>query len=243
MPENHATPQSRNRATAPRGRWRAGAAAATVAALALLTTACEGGDSAGASTSPRADHGDRGSTPGTDRSSSPPSDTGTEAPSDPSAAPSEGAPSSSAPATGGTGQRGAGSRCTTSQLTMKLGRGQPGAGQVYYDLTFTNTGSRSCTLSGFPGVSLIRRDGSTVGHPATREGAAAGPVTLAPGARAQAALHTTNEGIGQGGCWHRPDLVKVYPPGSKQSMTLRSGTPRVCGDSFTVSSVRTPQAH
>lgn len=55
---------------------------------------------------------------------------------------------------------------------MSLRQGDAGAGQIHYRLTLVNKSSDSCTLTGFPGVSLIRRDGSVIGAPADREGAA-----------------------------------------------------------------------
>ncbi|WP_157856203.1 DUF4232 domain-containing protein [Actinacidiphila yeochonensis] len=124
-----------------------------------------------------------------------------------------------------------------TDLRMTLGAGDPGAGNIYYPLTFTNTSSRPCVLDGFPGVSLIRGDGSTIGRAAGRQGGSQGTVTLSPGASVQADLHTLNQGVKGDECWRRPTFIKVYPPGSKDSMTLATSSPQVCGDTFTVGSV------
>lgn len=120
---------------------------------------------------------------------------------------------------------------------MRLGAGSPGAGNIYFPLRFTNTGSRACVLDGFPGVSLIRGDGSTIGRAADRMGSRAKAVRLAPGQTAEADLHTLNQGIKGNSCWSKPTFIKVYPPGSFDAMTLATSTPVVCGDTFEVGSV------
>ncbi|WNI14450.1 DUF4232 domain-containing protein [Actinacidiphila sp. ITFR-21] len=142
-----------------------------------------------------------------------------------------GAPSSAGP------RAAAGSRCTVAGLRMRLGRGDPGAGNIYYPVDFTNTTKRSCTLNGFPGVSLIRGDGSVIGRPADRSGAAAIPVRVPAGQTVEADLHTLNRGIKGDSCWAKPAFLKVYPPGSTESLTLATSGPLVCGDTFDVSAV------
>lgn len=142
------------------------------------------------------------------------------------------------PATTGSGKaQAAGDRCTVTGLKMTLGRGDPGAGNIYYPLDFTNTTSRTCILNGFPGVSLLRGDGSVIGKPADRQTVKAGAVRLAPGQTVEADLHTLNEGVRDGGCWRKPTLIMVYPPGSTQSMTLATSNPVVCGNTFDVGPV------
>lgn len=120
---------------------------------------------------------------------------------------------------------------------MSLGRGDPGAGNIYYPLQFTNISSNSCTLTGFPGVSLIRGDGSLIGKPADRAGPTGAAVRIAPGVTVQADLHTLNQGTKGDSCWLKPTYLKVYPPGSTASMTLAISRPVVCGDTFDVSAV------
>jgi hypothetical protein len=128
-------------------------------------------------------------------------------------------------------------RCTVTDLRMRLGRGDPGAGNVYFPLRFTNTGGRTCVLNGFPGVSLLRGDGSVIGRPAGREGGKGTAVRLDPGQTVQADLHTLNRGVKDGGCWRTPTLIMVYPPGSTDAMTLATSSPVVCGDTFDVGTV------
>lgn len=136
----------------------------------------------------------------------------------------------------------ASSRCTAKQLTMTLGRPDPAAGNVHYDLAFTNNGRTSCSLRGFPGVSVRRGDGARIGAPATHEGGARGIVRLGAGQTAHATLHTLNRGVKGGSCWETPAMLQAYPPGSRESMTLRSSSPRVCGNTFTVTSIASSAA-
>ncbi|BDM70451.1 hypothetical protein HEK616_39380 [Streptomyces nigrescens] len=128
-------------------------------------------------------------------------------------------------------------RCTAANMSLRLGASDIGAGNIHYPLVFTNNGKKACTLRGFPGVSLIQRDGSPVGKPATREGGPGGVVRLQPGQSAHAVLHTVNEGVSDTPCWSRSQIVFVYPPGSKEPMTTGSRGLRVCGGRFDVTAV------
>jgi hypothetical protein len=93
------------------------------------------------------------------------------------------APSSSPPVTGPAG-------CAASALKVTQGASDGYAGGVYVTLDFTNTSSATCTLYGYPGVSL------TTASPYNQIGLAAKRVTtrpvkvitLAPGAVANASL-------------------------------------------------------
>ncbi|WP_406385876.1 DUF4232 domain-containing protein [Streptomyces sp. NBC_01618] len=157
-------------------------------------------------------------------------------------APGEPAPAGSATpsASAATSAPAAGSgpgRCTTEALTMSLRQGDAGAGQIHYRLTLVNKSSHSCTLAGFPGVSLIRRDGSMIGEPAEREGAAGRVTVIGAKDSAEVTLHTLNRGIKGSECWERPDYLRVYPPGSRQALTLRTSQPLICGDLFRTTAV------
>lgn len=206
-------------------------AAAAVTLLALAATGCGNGDGGMASTASQS------SAPSATGAGSAPATTGSA---------QGGAPAGTGPAASGAPQsapnggavaRAAGNRCTVTELRMRLGAASPGAGQVYYPLRFTNTSGRTCELNGFPGVSLLRGDGSVIGKPASREGAAGGAVKLAPGATVEADLHTVDKGITGGGCWRTPTLLKAYPPGSRDAMTLATKAPVICGDTFDVGTV------
>jgi Protein of unknown function (DUF4232) len=165
--------------------------------------------------------------------------TATPAPSTPPSTPptATSGPPQSTPAPGGASPRTASDRCTVTELRMRLGTGDPGAGQIYYPLRFTNTSRHTCVLDGFPGVSLLRGDGSVIGKPAGREGSKGAAVHLAPNATVEADLHTLNRGIKGDSCWRTPTLLMAYPPGSKDAMTLTTSSPVICGGTFDVGTI------
>ena len=83
--------------------------------------------------------------------------------------------------------------CATRDLKATVGVAQGAAGSVYQVIDFTNIGTASCSLYGYPGIALAG------GSPVTQIGAAAsrspqaGPatVTLAPGHVANTLLRIT----------------------------------------------------
>ena len=83
--------------------------------------------------------------------------------------------------------------CATRDLKAAVGIAQGAAGSVYQVIDFTNIGTASCSLYGYPGIALAG------GSPVTQIGAAAsrspqaGPalVTLKPGAVANTLLRIT----------------------------------------------------
>lgn len=84
------------------------------------------------------------------------------------------------------------SACTGSALSLKIKQGGSGMGHTGSVLVFTNTGSKACTLSGYPGAD-VTDDGRYNWAPrmnATRVsgGATVKTVSLAPGASASAML-------------------------------------------------------
>jgi Protein of unknown function (DUF4232) len=155
-------------------------------------------------------------------STTPPASSGSGSVSSPPSAPaSSGAPATSAAAS----QQAVGvPSCATADLSVKLGTSQGTAGSIYQPITFTNTGTSSCTLYGYPGVSLAG------GSPLAQIGAAAARstttpasiITLAPGAVANALLQYTEAGnYSPSTCNPTPatELV-VYPPDQTVSASV-----------------------
>jgi Protein of unknown function (DUF4232) len=85
---------------------------------------------------------------------------------------------------------------------------------TYWDLTFTNTGTATCTLDGYPGVSFLTAARTVITAPATRTPASPHQVTLAPGQTASAQLKTPNVGnLPKTACRQATAAsLKVYPP-------------------------------
>ncbi|GAA1099008.1 hypothetical protein GCM10009579_12470 [Streptomyces javensis] len=124
--------------------------------------------------------------------------------------------------------------CSKAQLTLAVGRMDIGAGNVYLPLVFTNKSTRTCTLTGYPGVSLLDSTGAVIGDPATRRGPTRSPVSLPPGGSASSSLHTLNEGMNDTPCRRTAARIRVYPPDSFDAMSVPAGSFRVCGGVFEV---------
>ena len=179
---------------------RAGRLALTAAAL--ICTAAVAGCASSGSSQPAAS----GSTP--EASSSAPAATS-------SNTPAVVAPSSSAPGT---------PACATSALQVKLGSSDGYAGGVYVVINFTNTSGSTCTLFGYPGVSLV------TGPPYKQIGLAAKRststskklVTLAAGATANAQLQIVDAlNFPSASCGPtKATALKIYPPNQTEPVYL-----------------------
>lgn len=136
------------------------------------------------------------------------------------------------PAAGGPGEPDAqAGSCSVAQLSGSVTPDQGAAGSVLASVNLTNTGSEPCVLHGYPGVSFVDPSGGTVGAPAARDSAAPGsPLTLQPGQSASAPLKITQPGtIGQLCNPQQANGVRVYPPGSYESLVL-SYQGQACGN-------------
>jgi hypothetical protein len=88
-------------------------------------------------------------------------------------------------------------------------------------LQFTNSGSRSCVIQGYPGVSYVAGDdGHQVGPAAFRVGTKGGPISLAPGATANAPVGFVQVGnFDPAVCQPTPVRgLRVYPPHETAAM-------------------------
>lgn len=111
-------------------------------------------------------------------------------------------------------------RCSAGSLSGVLTNENGAAGSVYYTLRFTNHGTTSCVLQGWPGVSFVSSPtGPQVGAPARRIPGSSPALTLAPGSSAGAALQITEPTNYGTGC--RVTAVsglRVYPPNQTVSL-------------------------
>jgi hypothetical protein len=111
---------------------------------------------------------------------------------------------------------GAAPACPTRSLGLKLGLGQGAAGSTFQVIDFTNISNVTCTLYGYPGVSLAGGKPVTqIGLPAAESHTAARTlVTLTPGAVANALLrivHAVNFPAAKCGLV-TADHLQIYPP-------------------------------
>jgi hypothetical protein len=85
--------------------------------------------------------------------------------------------------------------CTSAKLSVAVGQSQGAAGSLIVPLVFTNTGSTTCSLQGYPGVSMVGANGAQLGAAAARTGQATPLVTLPPGQNTMAIFRQANPGI------------------------------------------------
>jgi Protein of unknown function (DUF4232) len=190
----------------------------------LLAAGCA---AASTSSAPGASAGSAGGSSSSAPASSGASSTGA---SSTAASPSGSTAASSAAGSGTSGSTTASSgapACTSADLTASLGGGAgAGMSQNHTGLQLRNTGSSTCTLYGYPGVSWVRGDqGLQTGAAAVRQADPNGTekvVTLAPGAVASAPLDIVDAAvIPPSEC--KPVAVRglrIYPPGQKAALFL-----------------------
>jgi hypothetical protein len=106
------------------------------------------------------------------------------------------------------------------------------AGTIYYPIEFTNTGSTSCTLRGFPGVAAISKTAHQLGKPAGRFTSAVHTVTLKPNQTAHALVGIIDDPAGiLGGCHGATAYgLQVYPPNQKQKQVIGSFVFAACSN-------------
>ncbi|WP_210480529.1 DUF4232 domain-containing protein [Naasia sp. SYSU D00948] len=198
-------------------RGSRGAAAVLGLAGALLLAGCAAGG---------------GGTPTTSPTTSPTSPPTSAPPSTPTPSPTETGPAD---------------QCPDDALQITVGEGDPGAGNIGYDITFTNTGSAPCTLRGFPGVSVVGDgNGTQLGQPADRTDARVEDVRIAPGGTAVAPLQAVDIGSDGGPLGDEcptttGDGWRIYPPHSFRAFFVESPGIAACTGSrpwLTVGPVR-----
>lgn len=193
------------------------------------------------------------SAPTASSSSAPAASSATSAASGSSASPASPAESPHAvasPTPSGAGSTSGGSAglagCATGDLKVTTGNPEGAAGSTYLSIRFMNTSSASCTLYGYPGVSLA------VGSPTAQVGAAAdrlvtapaSVVTLGPGQTGSALLRIV-QALNYPTATCSPTAtayLRIYPPNETQSVLLPYKATGCTSDSvklLTIAAVRT----
>lgn len=132
-------------------------------------------------------------------------------------------PSVTAAATPIAAAAGAASVCSSTDLKVAItpATGGNAAGTAYYTLGLTNDSQRSCTITGYPGVSLVDAAGAQLGDAASRN--AAQPVvtlTLGLGQAAYATVGLPDAGnFPPGQCTANSTNVRVFPPAQTTALT------------------------
>jgi hypothetical protein len=131
--------------------------------------------------------------------------------------------------------------CPTRSLRVKLGLSQGAAGSIYQVIDFTNISPVTCTLYGYPGVSLVG------GNPTFQIGLAAKEdtstprklITLAPGAVGNALLRLVQAGLfPPAKCLPlTTKYLQIYPPNQTTPVYLHYVT-QACSKSIQQLTIR-----
>lgn len=120
------------------------------------------------------------------------------------------------------------SPCATRSLKVKLGASQGTAGSVYTTIVFTNVSNATCTLYGYPGVSLTTGKPVTVIGKAARENPATPRrlVTLQPQTSASAQLRIVDaQNYPASLCDPKhTTYLQVYPPNQTAPVRIKHRT-------------------
>jgi hypothetical protein len=119
--------------------------------------------------------------------------------------------------------------CTSGQLAVAVGQSQGAAGSLIVPLVFTNTGSTTCSLQGYPGVSMVGANGAQLGAAAARTQQATPLVSLSPGQTTSAIFRQANPGILN--CTPVSATgFRVYPPNQTAALFAADSSLTTCPD-------------
>ncbi|WP_346845458.1 DUF4232 domain-containing protein [uncultured Rothia sp.] len=108
-------------------------------------------------------------------------------------------------------------------IAAEVAPGGGAAGSRYIHLTFTNSGSSPCSLSGYPAVNYVDSQGNQIGAAARQaaEWTSSGAI-LAPGESAQATLRETKAALYDAESCHSTQAAgyRVSIPGTSSSLVL-----------------------
>jgi hypothetical protein len=122
-------------------------------------------------------------------------------------------------------------RCTAANTYVWFALSPSGAaGTIYYPIEFTNLGSRTCWISGYPRVYGMRASGARFGPAAGRLTTPVRRIMLRRHQTAHALLGIVEPGIIAGCHAVAGAGLIVYPPGQSHSQTVGSFTFSGCSN-------------
>ncbi|MFD1715537.1 DUF4232 domain-containing protein [Amnibacterium flavum] len=132
-------------------------------------------------------------------------------------------------------------QCADSAISVAVAEGDAGAGNLYYQVVFTNTGTTACELRGYPGVSVVGDgNGTQIGAAAAelQGGPEVATYTVEPGGTIGASLTAVNVAGGGGplgdACQATTgDGWRVYPPHSFEAVFVEAPGVAACANAAT----------
>ena len=124
-----------------------------------------------------------------------------------------------------------GTTCNADELSMALNpTPNGGAGTFVYTFTLKNVGKRTCTLGGFPGVSLVNDNGNMIGSPAERAtNYEEKKLSLAPNIEVKFEVGVPNkDNFPEGKCKEGAMKFRVYPPNDTGYLSVATDVDSWC---------------
>jgi len=129
-------------------------------------------------------------------------------------------------------------RCKNANTEAWFADAQNGtAGAIFYPIEFTNLGSTSCTLYGYPGVSAVNGKGKQLGPAAGRLTLAHHTITLKPDQTVSAMLGILPPGFKPGCKTATAAGFRIYPPNETGGQVVTNLSFPICtnhGGSLTI---------
>ena len=114
----------------------------------------------------------------------------------------------------------AASGCRTAQLRASLGGQNAGAGSIYTTIVLRNSSRQTCTVAGYPGISLVDGGHRQIGRPAQWDAGMIQSIVLRPGAVASTTVRSLNPGTGTSDCLPPSVALRIYPPNARTALLV-----------------------
>jgi len=125
-------------------------------------------------------------------------------------------------------------RCATADLTIQLGTGVAGVGEVTYPLEFTNSGTKACLMAGEPRILPVDSSSVQVGHRSkSQDTSDKTGFTMNPGDMAHSSVTIVDNMTAR--CMQVPGaMLDVFPPSERTGQVIPSFTFTACADKANV---------
>lgn len=115
-------------------------------------------------------------------------------------------------------------RCHTSQLSLRVKSDGAGAGHRFFVIVLRNESGQSCSVRGYPGVSMLGRHKHQRGPSAKRVDPKPKRFTLRPGQAGRSKWDIAAGGC-NGGLPPKSHYVRVIPPDETDSLVIKRRVP------------------
>jgi len=103
-------------------------------------------------------------------------------------------------------------RCLTFQLHAFIAGQNAGAGNIFTTVALRNSSGAACSITGYPGISLIDSRYRQIGRAARWDPRPVRRVLLLPGGAASTMIRSLNPGVGTTDCLPPSAALRIFPP-------------------------------